>query len=156
MCSSKSVTLTSVEHKRIFLKVRLTFIVWGKKIKLHRLFQNIIFCLKVLAHCFFRGWGCSYASCFPIKMLATYAKTQKIEPGLIFFNGRRKFWRQCVNMIDNMIVRLYLFFNVHKFQMGISESVCNDAYTKKSKSKAQNDIKVLITTEYIFFCKLCF
>ncbi len=59
-------------------------------------------------------------------------------------------------MIDNMIVRLYLFFNVHKFQMGISESVCNDAYTKKSKSKAQNDIKVLITTEYIFFVNYAF
>ncbi len=45
-------------------------------------------------------------------MHATDAKTQKIKPDPIFFDGR-KFRRQCANVIDN--VRSYLFFNVQKF-----------------------------------------
>ncbi len=36
---------------------------------------------------------------FPIKMHATDAKTQKIEPDPNFFDGR-KFRRQCANVID--------------------------------------------------------
>ncbi len=40
-------------------------------------------------------------------------------------------------------VRSYLFFNMRKFRTRISDSVCNDLYTEKSKSyKARNDIKV--------------
>ncbi len=39
-----------------------------------------------------------YSSSYPIKMLATDAKTLKINPGLNFDGW--KFQRQCVNMID--------------------------------------------------------
>ncbi len=52
-------------------------------------------------------------------MLATDAKTQKIEPGPIFLL-RRKFWRQCKHDWHNE--RLYLFFNVEILDenMGLS------------------------------------
>ncbi len=41
-----------------------------------------------------------YLSSFPIKTLATDAKTQKIEFELIFFYDGQTFRRQCVNKID--------------------------------------------------------
>ncbi len=43
----------------------------------------------------------SYSSSFPIKMNATDAKPQKIEPDSIFFFDGRKFRRQCANVIDS-------------------------------------------------------
>ncbi len=49
---------------------------------------------------FWGGGGGSYSSSFPIKLLATDAKMQKIEPRLNIFYDRRKFQRQCVNVID--------------------------------------------------------
>ncbi len=51
----------------------------------------------------------SYSSSFPIKMLATDAKAQKIEPDLIFFYDRRTFWRKCVKAIDTTWGRMYFF-----------------------------------------------
>ncbi len=36
-----------------------------------------------------------YSPFFPMKMLATDAKTQKIEPDPNVFYDRRMFWRQC-------------------------------------------------------------
>ncbi len=50
----------------------------------------------------------------PLKMLATDAKNAKNRTRSEFFYDRRKFRRQCVNMIDN--VRSYLFFNVRNFR----------------------------------------
>ncbi len=41
-----------------------------------------------------------YSSSFPIKILATDAKTQKIEPDTNNFYDGRKFRRQYVNVID--------------------------------------------------------
>ncbi len=51
----------------------------------------------------------SYSSSFPIKMFATDAKMQKIEPDPIFFNDAvcKRDWHK---------VRSYLFFYVRKFQ----------------------------------------
>ncbi len=47
-------------------------------------------------------------SSFPIKMLATDAKMQKIEPDpIFFFYDRRKFRRQCVNVIDTTVVFIF-------------------------------------------------
>ncbi len=73
--------------------------------------------LKVLAH-WVRNFRMrfSYSSSFPIKMLATDAKTQKIKPGPFFYDWQT-FPRQCVNVIDN--VRSYPFFNVRTFRMNI-------------------------------------
>ncbi len=49
----------------------------------------------------------SYSSSFPIKMHAMDAKTQKIELDQNCFYNRRKFRRQCVNVIDTMWGRIY-------------------------------------------------
>ncbi len=59
-------------------------------------------------------------------MLATDAKTQKIEPDAIFFYDGQKFWRQYVNVIDTMWG--CLFFKRAK----ISDSVCNDLKSNKT------------------------
>ncbi len=48
----------------------------------------------------------SYSSSFPIKMHATDAKTQKIEPDPIFFD-ERKFRSQCANVIGTTWGRIY-------------------------------------------------
>ncbi len=42
-------------------------------------------------------------------MHATYAKTQKIEPGPFFFNDGRKFQRQSVNMIETQCEVVFIF-----------------------------------------------
>ncbi len=62
--------------------------------------------LKVIAHseiftCVFQGFFL-YSSSFPIKMHATDAKMQKIDPDPNFFYDGRKFQRQCLNVIDIM------------------------------------------------------
>ncbi len=62
-------------------------------------------------------------SSFPIKMLATDAKMQKIEPDPNFFMMDESFR-------DSVTVSTYLFFNVQKYQTRISDSVCNDLKTK--------------------------
>ncbi len=51
-------------------------------------------------------------------------KTQQIEPDLNFFYDEWKFWRQCVNMIDN--VSSYWFFTMRTIRTKILYSVCND------------------------------
>ncbi len=66
----------------------------------------------------------SYSPSLPIKMHATDAKTQKIEPDLNFFDGRSISEAVCKHDWHN--VRLYLIFNVRKFQTKISDSVCRD------------------------------
>ncbi len=58
--------------------------------------------LKVLAH-----WVHVFQF-VPIKMHAMDAKTQKIEPDPKNFYDGRKFWRQCVNVIDTTWGRIYL------------------------------------------------
>ncbi len=63
-----------------------------------------------------------YSPSFPIKMHATDAKTQKIKPDPIFFDGR-KFWRECANVIDTTWGRIYFF------TCGNLDSVCNDLNT---------------------------
>ncbi len=71
----------------------------------HRKILSSLFTLSYaeIFHVFFR------MSSFPIKMLATDAKTQKIEPDPIFFYfyDERKFRRQCVNVIDTMWGHIY-------------------------------------------------
>ncbi len=61
-----------------------------------------------------------YSSSFPIKMHATDAKTQKIEPDLIFF------WRikvsEAVCKRDWHNVRSSLFFNMRKFRTQCTET----------------------------------
>ncbi len=68
----------------------------------------------------------SYSPSFPIKMHATDAKTQKIEPDPNFF------WRTKVSeAVSKRVwhnVRSYLFFNVREFWTKISDSVCRDLY----------------------------
>ncbi len=65
-----------------------------------------------------------YSPSFPIKMHATDAKMQKIEPDPNFF------WRtkvsEAVCKRDWHNVRSYLFLNVWKFRRKISDSVCRD------------------------------
>ncbi len=56
----------------------------------------------------------SYSSSFPIKMLATDEKTQKIEPGPIFLWQTKVSEAVCKRDWHN--VRSYLFFNVLKFR----------------------------------------
>ncbi len=46
-----------------------------------------------------------HSSSYPIKMLVTDVKTQKIDPN--FFYDGRKFRRQCVNVIDTTWDRVY-------------------------------------------------
>ncbi len=71
------------------------------------------------SHAFF-----SYSSSFPIKINATDAKTQKIEPDPIFL-WHRKFRRQCVNVIVTTWSRIY-FSTCEKFWTKILDSVCRD------------------------------
>ncbi len=69
----------------------------------------------------------SDSSSFPIKMLATGAKTQKIEPGpIIFYFLWRTEFSEAVCKCDWHNMRSYLFFNVRKFQMRILDLVCKD------------------------------
>ncbi len=56
----------------------------------------------------------SYSPSFPIKMHATDAKTQKIEPDPIFFWRTKVSEAVCKRDWHNM--RSYLFFNMRKFQ----------------------------------------
>ncbi len=60
-----------------------------------------------------RFYGGSERSKRLSKCLLRMQKAEKNEPDPNFFDGR-KFWRQCVNMIDN--ASSYLFFNVRKFR----------------------------------------
>ncbi len=83
--------------------------------------QTSVLGVNVLAHWvrnfqmhFFVVVVVSYLSSFPIKMLATDAKTQKIKPDLNFFYDGRMFRRQCVNVIDTTWGRIYFF--VWKFR----------------------------------------
>ncbi len=89
--------------------------------------------IKVIAHWVWnfrmRFSVFSYSPSFPIKMHATDAETQKIEP------DPNIFWRtkvsEAVCKRDWHNVRSYLFFNMRKFQMKISDSVCNDLYSQE-------------------------
>ncbi len=51
---------------------------------------------------------------FPSKCMLQMRKRRKSNLIWIFFYDRRKFRRQCINVIDN--VRSYLFFTVRKFR----------------------------------------
>ncbi len=60
-------------------------------------------------------------------MLATDAKTQKIEPDLIFYDGR-KFRRQCVKVIDTLGGRIYFLTCENfgrKFQTQCAKTLSN-------------------------------
>ncbi len=79
--------------------------------------SEIIMCFSVFSYC----------PSFPIKMHATDAKTQKIEPDPIFF------WRtevsEAVCKRDWHNVRSYLFFNVRKFR-----TQCVETFTVNNSS----------------------
>ncbi len=76
----------------------------------------------------------SYSSSFPIKMLATDPKPQKIEPDPNFFLWRMNV-SEAVCKHDWHNVRSYLLFKVQKFQTTISDSVCKDLYCHWSACK---------------------
>ncbi len=61
-----------------------------------------------------RLYGSSKLSKHLSKCLLRMRKMQRIETDSIIFYDRRKFRRQCVNVID--ITKSYLFFNVRIFQ----------------------------------------
>ncbi len=95
----------------------------------------IKFALKAIAH-WVRNFRMrfsvfSYSSSFPIKMNATDAKTQKIEPDPNFL------WRtkvsEAVCKRDCHNVRSYLFFNMRIFRTKISDSVCRDLKGKRHR-----------------------